>query len=84
MVEGKARHVFYQVLFVEAANLEAARAAARSYLQANEAVLIGSDEEETAEIDMSDIPQASILTERSSEGVIGATGRVYVVPEISQ
>jgi len=83
MVEGKARQMFYQVLFVQADSVDAARDAARSYLKANAAVLVSFDEEETAEIDMSDIPEASMLRERSVEGVVGATGRVYVVPEIA-
>ena len=80
MMQARDGKSFFQVIFVRANTFDDARMRAQAYLAREGASFIEFDEDETAMIDVKDIAADSMFASASPEGVIAASGRIYVLP----
>jgi hypothetical protein len=71
---------FFQVLVLKSDDLSVAIENARSFLRANDGVLLGVDSEETATVTAEDVPEGFTNGADPRFGVFGASGRALYTP----
>jgi hypothetical protein len=82
LVEGRGPKLFFfQVLVAKANSEQQARKAIRGFLASDGMTLIGFDEEETAVVDESVIPD-EFVRPADCFGIVAASGRIWVDPEV--
>ena len=82
LVEGRDRLSFFRVLLIASDSFDAARHAARKFLEASGAQLVAFDEEETAIVQTRDFPEEMFLPEPTPERVTGGSAPIWVDPSI--
>lgn len=77
-----AGNAFFQVFVCSAANEADARSQVERYLKTCSATLLEVDEEETARVVATEVPNELRSNGNPTAGIVGASGRIFYPPEV--
>jgi hypothetical protein len=84
LVEGELGRPYYQVIVARGASASDALATVRMYLEESGSSFVGVDEEETQCVDVYQISPELRRGGDDSRGIVGASGRIWVMPELAE